>query len=257
MRQILSDIRALAGVTGVAVIAKRTGKIEHLFPAAFSDRHTQYLRDLVSNTYQRLRGFTRLALRFERVVVHLYNQPEFLLFLTTLPDTETRQCEQVVNSKFGSIARALAQGGDAAAPAGNQRGGASTRTAANGAEPILRLVTACGALTDQLADSRGRLRLANDWRRAREAANTNGTLDAIMVDAAGRLQVRKGQTLAGNAATMQAIAAMIDAFLESLETQRPLAEEELYVLLRPHHDLLEQAGFFIYLEQRQRSQAAR
>ena len=116
MRQILSDIRAQSGVTGVAVIAKRTGKIDHLFPAAFTERHTQFLRELITSTYQRLRGFTRLALRFERVVVHLYNQPEFLLFVTTLPDTDTRQFEMVVNSKFGSISRELVPRGNAMVP---------------------------------------------------------------------------------------------------------------------------------------------
>ena len=116
MRQILSDIRALSGVTGVAVIAKRTGKIEHFFPAAFTERHTQFLRELITSTYQRLRGFTRLALRFERVVVHLYNQPEYLLFVTTLPDTDTRQFEMVVNSKLGSISRELVQSGNAMVP---------------------------------------------------------------------------------------------------------------------------------------------
>lgn len=261
MRQILSDIRALPGVTGVAVIAKRTGKIEHVFPAAFTNRHTQFLRELITSTYQHLRGFTRLSLRFERVVVHLYNQSEYLLFVTTLPDTDARNFEMIVNSKFGSISRELVQSGDAMGPgtavvSSSHSTSASSSAGASHAttdEVISHIVKACNALSDQLADSRGRLRLANDWRKARERANgTGGVLDAIMVDAAGRLQVRRGRSLTSSAATMAAFAAMIDAFFESLETQRSLAEEEFYMLLRPHRQVLEPAGFFMYLDQQHR-----
>lgn len=268
MRQILSDIRALSGVTGVAVISKRTGKIDHFFPAAFTERHTHFLRELIASTYQRLRGFTRLALRFERVVVHLYNQPEYLLFITTLPDTDTRHFEMVVNSKFGSISRELVQSGNTMAPGTTILTPARPTTVAQSTAPtaarvttddaILRLMTACNSLTDQLADSRGRLRLSNDWRKARDLANgTSNVLDPIMVDAAGRLQMRKGYSLPTTAVVMSTFAVMIDTFLDSLETQRTMAEEEFYMLLRPHRALLEPAGFFMYLDHKQRSQTAR
>ncbi len=266
MRQILSDIRALAGVTGVAVIAKRTGKIDHLFPAAFTDRHTQFLRELITSTYQRLRGFTRLALRFERVVVHLYNQPEYLLFVTTLPDTDTRHFEMVVNSKFGSISRELVQSGNAMVPGTTTVAPARPTTSAATSSParlttddaIIRLMSACNSLADQLAESRGRLRLSNDWRKARDLANcTSGVLDPIMVDAAGRLQMRKGHSLPTTAVVMSAFAVMINSFFETLDTQRTMAEEEFYMLLRPHRALLEPAGFFMYLDRQQRSKVAR
>lgn len=260
MRQILSDIRAQSGVTGVAVIAKRSGKIEQLFPAAFTERHTQFLHELITSTYQRLRGFTRLALRFERVVVHLYNQPEFLLFVTTLPDTDTRQFEMVVNSKFGSIVRELGLGhinSSVSEKPAAVRGGAAPSTHKPSApatdEAIIRILTACNSLTDQLADSRGRLRLSNDWRKARDlASSAGGTLDPIMVDAAGRLHVKKGQALPSTAVVMSAVALMVDTFLCTLDTQRTMAEEEFYMLLRPHRALLEPAGFFMYLDQRQK-----
>lgn len=266
MRQILSDIRALSGVTGVAVIAKRTGKIEHFFPAAFTERHTQFLRELITSTYQRLRGFTRLALRFERVVVHLYNQPEYLLFVTTLPDTDSRQFEMVVNSKFGSISRVLVQNGNAlvpgtaaVAPQRHTRSAPSvTSCDPSTDETILRLMNACNSLTDQMADSRGRLRLSNDWRKARDLANgTSGVLDPIMVDAAGRLQMRKGHELPSTAVVISAFAVMVDAFFDSLDAQRTMAEEEFYMLLRPYRAVLEPAGFFMYLDQQQRSKAVR
>ena len=266
MRQILSDIRALSGVTGVAVIAKRTGKIDHFFPAAFTERHTQFLRELITSTYQRLRGFTRLALRFERVVVHLYNQPEYLLFVTTLPDTDTRHFEMVVNSKFGSISRELVQSGNAMV-AGTTTVSALRPTTIAQPPPaarqsaddvIIRLMNACNSLTDQLAESRGRLKLSNDWRKARDLANgTSGVLDPIMVDAAGRLQMRKAKSLPTTAVVMSALAVMIDSFFETLDTQRTMAEEEFYMLLRPHRALLEPAGFFMFLDQRQRSKVAR
>jgi hypothetical protein len=36
-----------------------------------------------------------------------------------------------------------------------------------------------------------------------------------------------------------------------------MAEEEFYMLLRPHRALLEPAGFFMYLDQSQRSKTTR
>jgi hypothetical protein len=264
MRQILSDIRALPGVTGVAVIAKRTGQVEHVFPAAFTDNHTQFLRDLITTTHQKLRGFTRLFLRFERVIVHLYNQPEFLLFVTVLPDTETRQFETVVNSKINAIARQL---GHPAATAMSQPTIANpTQSAASGrtthqasttnpsTETIPRLLVACNKLSDEMAEAVGRMTLANNWRRARTAAiQDDMALEGILIDAASHLHLRKGATITVNAVTIAALAKMIDAFFESLGGHRVAAEEHLYVFLEPHRSLFESAGFYAYLSRRTRT----
>jgi hypothetical protein len=238
MRPILSDIRALPGVTGVAVIAKRDGRIEHLFPAAFTERHTEHLLKLVTATYQRLHGFTRLSLRFERVVVHLFNQPEYLLLVTLLPDVDPRHLESVVNAKLEVIAHALA------------KESAVTGRPAVGSvhDPFGIMVTVCSTLSDMMADGRGRVRLATDWRHARDQADGGrGLLAALVIDAAGHLGIRKGQTLTAGSETVAALAAMIDNFLERLGTQRTAAEEELYALMEPHRALLEPAGFYLYL----------
>lgn len=256
MRQILSDIRALPGVTGVAVITKRTGHVEHLFPAAFTDNHTRFLRELITTTYQRLHGFTRLALRFERVIVHLYNQPEYLLFVTVLPDTDTRQFEQVVNSKFGAVSRHLGQSPGALSQPGMQTrpSSISTVTPHSSSETVTRLLAACNHLTDALADSRGRVNLANDWRLARDIAGAiDPSLEGLTIDAAGRLNIRKGCTLTPNADLMSAFAKMMESFLDGLGTQRIMAEEELYMLLEPHRALYEPAGLYMYLGHKART----
>ncbi|MBI3871930.1 MAG: hypothetical protein HY304_02500 [candidate division Zixibacteria bacterium] len=261
MRPILSDIRALSGVTGVAVVAKRDGRIEHLFPAAFTERHTEYLLGLVTSTYQRLHGFIRLALRFERVVIHLYNQPEYLLFITVLPDVDIQHFETVVNSKFGAISRALAkppsesQRTEPAAQSGRLGTTPTRRDPAN--DPVLILIGACNALTVFLADSRGRLRLAADWRRARDMANVRGDLlSGLVVDSGGRLDLRKGQTLPPSSTVIATFAQMIELFLDSLDTGRTRAEEELYALLEPHRGVLEPSGLYMYLGRQSRAGAA-
>ena len=264
MRQILSDIRALPGVTGVAVIAKRTGHVDHVFPAAFAETHTQFLRDLITTTHQKLRGFTRLFLRFERVIVHLYNQPEFLLFVTVLPDTETRQFETVVNSKLGAITRQLGHQSATAMPhassTNSTSGPVQVRTtapssAANPAtDTIPRLLVACNKLSDEMSEAVGRITLANNWRRARTTAiQSDVALDGVLIDAAAHLHLRKGANLTVNAVTIAALARMIDVFLESLGGHRVAAEENLYVYLEPHRALFESAGFYTYLSRRSRT----
>jgi len=263
MRTILSDIRALAGVTGVAVVAKRDGRIERLFPAAFTEQHTQRLLDLVTSTYQRLHGFTRLALRFERVVVHLFNQPEYLLFVTVLPDIDSRQLETLAYSKFNAIARALAR--PEASPPRNApsrkpatRGTGSQFTGDPAGDPVAILIKACNTLSDMMADSRGRIRLAADWRKAREYANQDdGALAPLFIDAAGRMEIRKGQAILAQAAVIDAFARMIDCFLEGLGTARTIAEEEFYALLEPRRPVLEPAGLYLYLGSTARAKSPR
>lgn len=258
MRQILSDIRALSGVTGVAVIGKRSGSVDHLFPATFTERHTQYLRDLITSTYQRLRGFARLSLRFERVVVHLYNQPEFLMFVTTLPDTDARQFEMVVNSKLPAIARSMDAAGSIPASGSGALASRPSVPRASGDDITARLIAICNSLSDQMAESRGRLRIANDWRRARDLANgRDGTLGGLVVDAAGRLQLRKDQTLPANAATMASLAFMLDTFFAGLGAERVIVEEEFHLLMKPYHSLFEPTGLFLYLSQGQRARSFR
>ncbi|MEW5702458.1 MAG: hypothetical protein AB1792_09535 [Candidatus Zixiibacteriota bacterium] len=263
MRTILSDIRALAGVTGVAVVAKRDGRIEHLFPAAFTEQHTQRLVDLVTSTYQRLHGFTRLALRFERVVVHLFNQPEFLLFVTVLPDIDARQLEAFAASKLDAIARVLARPEPtpprvAATRKPTVRGGLSSAPVDPSGDPVAILIKACNTLSDMMADSRGRIRLATDWRKAREFANQDeAALTALFIDAAGRMEIRKGQNLPASAAVIDAFARMIDCFLEGLDTARTIAEEEFYTLIEPHRAVLESAGVYLYLGTTVRAKSAR
>ena len=256
MRPILSDIRALPGVTGVAVVAKRDGRIEQVFPAAFTERHTQCLLDLVTSTYQRLHGFNRLALRFERVVVHLYNQADYLLFITVLPDVDLQHFEMVVNSKFSAIARVLAK--PATEPWRNPAGAVprSNRDAAN--DPVMVLIGVCNVLTDSLVNSRGRLRLAADWRRARDQVNAEGELlSPLVVDSGGRFDLRKGQAMPSSAAVIAALAQMIESFLDSLDIGRTVAEEELYSLLESQRAVLEPAGVYLYLGQSSRSKSLR
>jgi hypothetical protein len=59
------------------------------------------------------------------------------------------------------------------------------------------------------------------------------------------------------AVVMSAFAVMVDSFFDCLDTQRTMAEEEFYMLLRPHRAILEPAGFFLYLDQKQRSKVVR
>jgi hypothetical protein len=245
VRTILREIRAVAGVTGVAVLVKRDGRTEHLFPAAFTERHTGELLKMVTAAYQRLRGFSRLNLRFDRVTVHLLNQPEFLLFATALPDVDESLFETVVSSKLSAIARVVSASDPATRPGG------AARSASAGAGFNLMvidvLMDGCNSVTRRLAGTTGLNRLATSWRAARDEVQArNPALAAVEVDAAGHLSLRKGQTVPPTASTVESFAFMIERFMDGIGTLRPEAEDAFYSVAERHHDLLEKHGFFHY-----------
>ncbi|HEX9749772.1 MAG TPA: hypothetical protein VGB22_00575 [candidate division Zixibacteria bacterium] len=245
MRAILSDIRAHVGVTGVAVLAKRDGAIEHLFPAAFTERHTERLIKLFTETYQRLRGFTRLTLRFERVSVHLFNQPEYLLFATVLPDSDEQQFEMVARSKFHAIALAVANSRSKSATSAR---GTTGEASYGRPDPVALLINALNAMSAKMIRTRGMVRLAADWRRARDiVATVHEPLTALAVDATGRFEIRKGRQMAPTAATVEAIARLAEQFFEEVGTDRPEAEEIFYSAVERHREALEPYGLFLFL----------
>jgi hypothetical protein len=256
MRAILSDIRALPGVTGIAVLGKRDGRIEHLFPAAFTDRHTERLLQLVTDTYKRLRGFSRLTLRFERVIVHLFNQPDYLMFVTVLPETDTRQLETMIRSKFVKIEHTLAQS-QAPAPAGNRRL-PGTPSAAPPGDPIAEFVEILNKVSMQLGATRGLARVALDWRQARDrVAERYPVLTAVAINPGGSLSVRKGRRPQSNAETMEAFVRFVEEFFIIIGTARPDAEESFYSLLERSRRLLEPYGVFLFLGQNARPRVVR
>ena len=245
MRTILRDIRAVAGVTGIAVLVKRDGRTEHLFPAAFTERHTGELLKMVTTAYQRLRGFSRLHLRFDRVTVHLLNQPEFLLFVTALPDIDESLFETIVGSKLPAIARIISAS-DSVSPGADPARPSSAGADFNPAV-IDVLLDGCNRVTRRLAGTTGLSRLAADWRSARDAAQTKTpAMVAVEVDAAGHLSLRKGRTLPSTAATVEGFALMLEHFMDGMGTLRPDAEDAFYAVVERHHDLLESHGFFHY-----------
>ena len=246
MRPILRDIRAVAGVTGVAVIIKHDGRVESMFPAAFTPQHTEELLKLITAGYQRLRGFDRLSLRFERVVVHLLNQPEYLLFATVRPDIDESLFETIVKSKLPSITRTLAR---------QSEGKRSDRPASgmSHAQPervLALLIQACNALPHVIGDQVSLAAAVAAWRRARESAPAgNDVLAALEVDAGGRLNVLKGRDLSPTADSFQALAELVQRFFELLGTAGAAAESAFYTLLEPHRELLEKYGFYYFMRE--------
>lgn len=246
MRPILRDIRAVAGVTGVAVIIKQNGQVESMFPAAFTQRHTEELLKLITNGYQRLRGFNRLSLRFQRVVVHLINQPEFLLFATVLPDIDEHLFETIVQSKIPSIGRALMRQTEATR---NERPGGS-RGPSQPERVVGILIQSCNALAHIISEKVSLTGVASAWRQSRETAVTvNEALAALEVDAGGKLNIRKGRVFTPSADNMKSFAGMVQQFFTLLGTAGTTAEGAFYALLEPHRDVLEEYGFFHFMRE--------
>jgi hypothetical protein len=252
---ILRDIRAVSGVTGVAVLVKQDGRMERLFPAAFTERHSEELQKMVTNAYQRLRGFSRLSLRFERVVVHLFNQPEFLLFATVLPDVEEAIFETVVKSKLPAITRSLAR--SAPKPAKRAPGASSASDSAPNRPPIgdvVRVVLdAFSRVTQEFGPSIGLSRVASVWREVRDRVTMeNVAIAAIEVDPVGQFSMRKGRYVQSSAANVESLAQIWLGFLNALGTNAPDAETVFFRSIEPYHDLLEYHGFFHFLKSHRR-----
>ncbi|GAB4328146.1 MAG: hypothetical protein Kow0074_23880 [Candidatus Zixiibacteriota bacterium] len=256
MLPILRDIRAVAGVTGVAILVKHDGRMERLFPAAFTDRHCEELQKLVTNAYQRLRGFTRLSLRYERVVVHLFNQPEFLLFATVLPDIEEAVFEAVVRSKLPAITRSIAR-----PAAGDRRSTAQTQGAKPQRSPspatrqtptgdaVRVILDAFSRVTRTVGKGMGVVRAAGIWREVRDRVTMdNVAMAAVEVDPAGQFGIRKGRFVRPSAANIESLAQLWTGFVNSIGTFGPDAETEFFRCIEPYHDLLEYHGFFHFLK---------
>jgi hypothetical protein len=230
----------------VAVIIKQNGHVESMFPAAFTPRHTEELLKLVTMGYQRLRGFNRLSLRFERVVVHLLNQPEFLLFATVLPDIDEHLFETIVKSKLPTIGRTLMRQSESTRS--ERRGG--TKNQASPERVVRVLIQACNALAHIIGEKVSLTGVASAWRQARETVTaTNDALAALEVDAGGRINVRKGHVFAPTADNMKALAGMVQQFFTLLGTAGTTAEGAFYALLEPHRDLLEEYGFLHFMRE--------
>lgn len=253
MLPILRDIRAVSGVTGVAILVKHDGHMERLFPAAFTERHSEELQKLVTNAYQRLRGFTRLSLRYERVVVHLFNQPEFLLFATVLPDVEEAVFEAVVRSKLPAITRSITRPTagspkrtkDAQHTSLSPSGPSKTPTG----DAVRVLLDAFSRVTQEFGGRLGWARVAGLWRDARDrAAMDNVGIAAIEVDPGGQFSIRKRRYVQPTAANVESLARVWLGFVNAVGTHAPDAETIFFRCIEPYHDLLEYHGFFHFLK---------
>lgn len=250
MLPILREIRAVAGVTGVAILIKHDGRMERFFPAAFTERHSEELQKLVTNAYQRLRGFSRLSLRFERVVVHLFNQSDFLLFATVLPDVEESIFESVVKSKIPAITRELARQAPAR-PATRSLTG-KTLTAAPSAAPagdvVGILLDAFSTVTNAMSPIFGAAQLANVWREARDRVTMeNVAMAALEVDPLGRFSIRKGRKVDATADNVQSLARIWFMFTEAMGPSSPEADTAFYGVVHKYQQVLEYHGFFHFL----------
>ncbi len=244
VKPILRDIRAVAGVTGVALLRKRDGYTEHIFPVAFTGEHSARLYETLAGVYRHLRGFSRLMLSFERVTIYLFNRPEFLLLMTTLPDLDQRMFNMVVNSKFAALDRALDT-----IPAAGKPGKGRPHEASTTGSPTEAILLAMNRLSDKLIQECGRAKVSRCWREARKPALTSYPLLWLLsVDANGHWAVRKGQQSASGAEASRALAELTDLFLEKLGPLQPLGREIFASIVDHDTERLEKSGFLHFLK---------
>ncbi|MFC1475967.1 hypothetical protein ACFLQW_03095 [Candidatus Zixiibacteriota bacterium] len=244
IRTVLRDIRAVSGVTGVAILRKRDGFTEHIFPVAFSEEHFHRLYEMLVEAYRHLRGFSYLIMSFDRVTVHLFNRNEFLLLATTLPDLDQRVFEMVVKSKISVFDRIL----DRIPIAGKSADGrARERTASN--TPLRAVLWTMNQLSNKLIADAGRSRVARYWWEARKAAtDPEATLSLFTIDPNGHWTIRKGKSLPESPQTSRALAEITELFIAKLDDLQPLGQEIFNSLITSNQINLEASGFLHYLK---------
>ena len=244
IKSILRDVRAVRGVTGVALLRKRDGYTENIFPAAFTEEHAAALYKILVSVYRQLRGFSRLMLSFERVTLFLYNRPEFLLLVTTQIDLDQQMFELVVNSKFTALHRAL----DSIPVTGKPLAHTATRAASSLSSTEL-ILDAMNRLSDKLIAECGRAQVTRDWREARKTVGiTHPLLSLFSVDGNGHWAIRRGQQPEAGIRTTEALAGLILVFIDKLGPLQRQAKEIFATVIERDRELLEKFGFFNFLK---------
>jgi len=244
VKTILRDIRAVGGVTGVALVRKRDGYSERIFPAAFTEKHSAAVHDILAKVYRQLRGFSRLMLTFERVTVHLFNRPELLLLVTTLPEHDQRVFELVVNSKFAALDRALDN-----IPAISKINGRPAVSSKEDVNPIEIILDTVNRFSDKLVGECGRARVSQHWRDARKTVGIKFPVLALFtVDGNAHWAIRKGQQLGEEMHIGQAWAELLLAFLDKLGPLQPLGREIFATLAERYRRQLDETGLLHFLK---------
>jgi len=239
VKAVLQDIRAVAGVTGVAVLRKRDGFTEHIFPAAFSEEHFRQLYEMLVNAYRKLRGFSRLDLTFERVTIHLFSQNEFLLLVTAQPDADQLVFEKIVKSKLPALDRML----DLIPIIGETAPGPTAEKPAKDA-PLLAVLDTLNQFSDALITKIGRARVTHCWWEARKAAvRSPAVLALFSVGPNGHWAIRKGKALPRETEAGGTLAEVTELLLDKLGNVQPAGRETLQTIVSRNREHLEGSTF--------------
>ncbi len=240
LRSALHDIRSVRGVSGVALVRKRDGLTEDIFPAAFGDDHARQLYGMLAGLYRHVRGFSYLLLKFERVLVHIFNQPDYLLFVTSTPEIDVRMFKMVVNSKLSAIARTLKFA--TAAPAAESGPDHAT------CEGVGTILKTLNAFSTEITQGASRSQLTELWRQAKKAKTPQcSVLDQYQIDPNGHWVLRKGQQHPSLRTICRPLADVTGQVIESLLPTTPEAYETLKAVIAEDREALKQAGFLHFL----------
>ncbi len=105
MESILSDIKAVPGVTGAMVLAKDSLESYHLLPASFSSRSIRDVGERLSKLAQRLPPHSRLNLKFENGMGLVYNLNRSVVLIFGRRDLDFSLLGLVLKSALQSIER--------------------------------------------------------------------------------------------------------------------------------------------------------
>lgn len=110
MESILSDIKAIPGVTGTMVLAKESLDHYHLLPASFTSHSINQMGERLLKLAERLPPHSRLNLKFENGLGLVYNLERSVVLIFGRPNLDFSLLGLVLKSALQSIERKLEGG---------------------------------------------------------------------------------------------------------------------------------------------------
>jgi predicted regulator of Ras-like GTPase activity (Roadblock/LC7/MglB family) len=240
MESILSDIKAVPGVTGVMVLAKDTLESYHLLPASFTSRSIRDVGERLSRLAQRLPPHSRLNLKFENGLGLVYNLNKSVVLIFGRQDVDFSLLGLVLKSALQSIERRVESLKD------RKEEVVKTESFVVDKDSLNLLIEAINMVAQGYVKDKGIFWVTKNLRRAKENVIKEFPLvSGFYVDNHGRVSVLKPPREMFDRKTPLALAKWIDLFVNHAPHPPPRGRlTDIKALTARISDPLEGIGFY-------------
>ncbi|MGB8656819.1 MAG: hypothetical protein WCE90_03430 [Candidatus Zixiibacteriota bacterium] len=208
MEKILTDIRAVPGVTGALVVAKRSRVCYHLLPPGFTAGSTQEVTTRLLKLSEKMPPSSRLDLKFDNGIGLVYNLERSVVLIFGGANLDTSLLGLVLKSALQSIERKLEE----LIPEVDQVPQVSTITVDK--ESLSLLIEAINLVAKGYVKEQGTYRVTRNLRKTKEDVIVEfPQVSSFYVDNDGRVSVMKAKEDALDSKIPIALIKWIDLFV--------------------------------------------